>query len=747
MAFIENLNENQRQAVLYNAGPHLVIAGAGSGKTRVLTYKIAYLLDQGISASQILALTFTNKAAREMKERIGQLVGEHNARYLCMGTFHSIFARILRQEAEYIGYTRDFTIYDTTDSKSLIKGIIKEMELDEKIYKVGAVLGYISEAKNLLQTPHDYANNRDYTRRDKEHRMYRLYDIYYTYQSRLKAANAMDFDDLLMNTNLLLESQPQVREKYQDLFRYILVDEYQDTNFSQYCIIRMLAAKWRNICVVGDDAQSIYSFRGADIRNILQFQSEYEGAPVFKLERNYRSTKNIVGAANSLIAHNHNRIHKDVYSENAEGQPIHLSSHGNDRDEALFISKQLERIHNLQSRSYDDMAVLYRTNAQSRVIEDELRKLGIPYRIYGSVSFYQRKEIKDVLAYFRLATNPRDDEALLRIINYPKRNIGDTTQEKLKETAHRQQISLLEAASHPAEYGVPVSPAVQKRLVAFAALILKISDEITHVDAYTFAEMVLRETGIRTDLMMDKTQEGIDRNENVQELLNALREFIEREGEVSITDFLSEVSLLTDQDETGSDDCPRVTLMTIHAAKGLEYGAVFIAGLEENLFPSMYCETPKELEEERRLLYVAITRAKELCYITSAKTRFRNGQTQFQNPSRFLKELDRRYVETGYEEPVRRPSWESPDAFETFTPVHRPGSLKATTGMQVKSERQPLEQNPFPIGSRVHHAIFGDGTVQDAFLENGNEKAVILFDMAGPKTMLLKFAKLQGLSH
>lgn len=758
MNFLEELNEAQRAAVCYNDGPHLVIAGAGSGKTRVLTYKIAFLLDNGIAPSSILALTFTNKAAREMKERISALVGERVARYVSAGTFHSIFARILRQEADKLGYTKDFTIYDTTDSKSVLKALVKEMELDEKVYKVNELLGRISEAKNLLISDREYASNGDFLTRDKMSRLYRMADVYMLYQRRLRAANAMDFDDILFNMNLLLANHADAREKYQEVFRYILVDEYQDTNYSQYMIIRSLAAKWRNICVVGDDAQSIYSFRGADIRNILQFQQEYAGCPIFKLERNYRSTQNIVNAANSLIRQNKRQIPKNVYSENGVGMPLQVSSYESDREEGKHLAEQLYLLHG-KGRDYNDMAVLYRTNAQSRVVEDELRKLNIPYRLYGSVSFYQRKEIKDVLSYFRLFVNPHDDEALLRIINFPARGIGDTTMKRVRETAIQHDLALFDVVCHPEEYGLPVNKATQGKLMQFALKIQQLAADIDAMDAYQFAVYVIKETGLRTALALDKTQEGVDRAENVDELLSALREYVQMQteqgsDEVNIRDFLSEVALLTDQDTHQQDDTPRVTLMTIHAAKGLEYGVVMIAGLEENLFPSMFCETERELEEERRLFYVAITRAKEECYITSAKTRFRNGQLQFQTASRFLKDLDARYVQRAAET-IRKPHWESfrdeDDFSMAFTrpePMRtvdaKPKHLKPTTGMQPKGEKVAFV-SPFPIGSRVRHATFGDGTVQEAFVENGNEKVKVVFDKAGLKTMLLAYAKLQAI--
>lgn len=770
---LDTLNEAQRAAVCYNEGPHLVIAGAGSGKTRVLTYKIAYMLQSGISPASILALTFTNKAAREMKERIADLVGERMARYVSAGTFHSVFARILRNEADKIGYSHDYTIYDTTDSKSVIKSIIKEMDLDDKIYKVGDVLGRISEAKNMLISAQEYAGNGEFTERDKRARMYRLADIYVYYQHRLHQANAMDFDDILVNMYRLLATHEEARERYQNHFKFILVDEYQDTNYAQYLIIRLLADKWKNICVVGDDAQSIYSFRGADIRNILQFQHEYPGCPLFKLERNYRSTQNIVNAANSLIAKNQRQIPKNVYSENSVGLPLQAASYDSDREEGRNIAEKMYLLHG-KGRSYDDMAVLYRTNAQSRVIEDELRKLNIPYRIYGSVSFYQRKEIKDVLSYFRLVVNTQDDEALLRVINFPARGIGDTTMKKVKEVAHSLNLPLYDVVSHPAEYGVPVNGPTQKKLMAFALKISQLQTEADTMDAYLYAKLVVKETGLMTALALDKTQEGIDREENVDELLSALREFVtttthsdqeagvdseQMAQDISIRSFLAEVALLTDQDTDKNDDTPRLTLMTIHAAKGLEYDVVHIAGLEENLFPSMFCESERELEEERRLFYVAITRAKEECYISSARTRFRNGSLQMQSPSRFLKDIDKRFIQHA-QETIRKTSWANFGDFDLpsreperafFAERERPVFTSATPSLnklkKVVQQRQEEDKQPFTcpyaIGSRVRHHTFGDGTVKDAFKENGNEKIIIIFDKVGQKTMLLSYAKLE----
>ena len=736
MSFLDELNKAQREAVLYNDGPHLVVAGAGSGKTRVLTYKVAYLLSRGVSPHSVLALTFTNKAAREMKERIGKLVGEQVARYVWMGTFHSICARILRQEHEAIGYPNDFTIYDTTDSKSAIKQIVKDLGEDEKIYKTGDVLGVISEAKNNMIDEREYARTPELLERDRRQRHYRMAEIYRLYQQRLRTAAAMDFDDLLFNMNRLLENHPEVCAKYQDLFEYILVDEYQDTNYAQYLIVRRLAEPQKNICVVGDDAQSIYGFRGADIRNILMFQNQYQGCPIFKLERNYRSTQNITNAANSLIHHNRNQIRKDVYSENGEGEPVFIRSFGSDRDEATGIVERIRKLHNSQHKSYNEIAVLYRTNAQSRVIEDELRANAIPYSIYGGLSFYQRREIKDALAFFRLAVNPLDNEALNRAVGVTK-GIGETTMKRIREAANEHAVSFLEVMIHPVEYNLQCSAATIKRIQTFADQLAVNQQLAEEMDAYTFAEDVMNRSGVMTSAILDSTAEGQERKENLKELQTAIHEFVELNSTddhvATISDFLSEVALLTDQDTRLPDDAPRVNLMTIHAAKGLEFGIVFIAGLEENLFPSAFVQSEHELEEERRLFYVAITRAKELCYISHARSRFKNGQVNLQQPSRFLKDIDKSFVETG----------SGSSSGSRFT--SRFDSFKRVLDSMDKpqaSARTESTSSAFPVGSRVEHNVFGPGTVLAVYNENGNEKADISFDRSGKKTLLLKFAKL-----
>lgn len=746
MDFLDQLNTSQREAVTCTEGPSLIVAGAGSGKTRVLTYRIAYLLQQGVPASSIMALTFTNKAAREMKERIMKLVSAADARYLCMGTFHSICTRLIRPHAELLGFTHDFTIYDTADSKSVLKAICKERGLDEKVYKSTAVLSRISMAKNNGISPAQYGMNQQLLREDREVRMYETATIYELYQARLKAANAMDFDDLLINMLRLLDVSPEVREKYQQQFRYLLVDEYQDTNYIQFLLVKRLAEPQNNICVVGDDAQSIYSFRGADIRNILNFRQVYPQAKLFKLERNYRSTQNIVNAANSLIHKNIHQIEKTVYSEKEEGNPLALQAYMDDRAEAEGVTKLIQFAH--RTNGYDDIAILYRTNAQSRSFENELRKHNIPYRIYGGTSFYQRKEIKDALGYFRLAVNPRDNEALLRIIAFPGRGIGDTTMKKVAANAIEHHRSYLDVMRAPEETALDVNAATKTKLRGFAALMDQLRTLSDEVDAYEFAEQTLRMTGVQTALALDRTQEGIDRAQNVQELLNAIREFVEqRQNEgidyTPITDFLSEVSLLTDQDDNLADTTERVTLMTVHAAKGLEFPVVFIAGLEENLFPSQFCIKPQEIEEERRLLYVAITRAMDRCYLSFARQRFRNGQLVFNSPSRFLNDIDKRFFE------IRKQSTDRfTDRVQTFTsPRYSDIPISRYTEKKPVSNTQSPMVSGWKEGDRVTHRVFGDGTVVRVYRDEvtENDKIEINFDKQGTKTLLLTHAKLERL--
>ena len=741
------LNPAQLEAVTYNDGPQIIVAGAGSGKTRVLTYKVAHLLQQGTMASNILALTFTNKAAREMKQRICQLVGNDTARYLWMGTFHSIFARILRQEASLLGYTHDYTIYDTSDSNSVIKHIIKDFRLDEKIYKPNVVHARISMAKNRLQSPDMYAADREYLMRDRFDKMMEVVRIYIEYNRRLKAANAMDFDDILLNTHKLLQKHPEVAEKYQQIFQYILVDEYQDTNRAQYMIIRKLAEQHERICVVGDDAQSIYSFRGADISNILNFQKDYPNAQLHKLEQNYRSTQTIVNAANSLIKHNKGQIPKVVFSERNIGERLALSTHMSDRDEAKAVAKHIYAVAP-KKYGYDDIAVMYRTNAQSRVIEDELRGLGIPYRIYGGMSFYQRKEIKDALAYLRLVTNMDDNEAFLRVINYPTRGIGDTTVGKLYDAARQNKCSLMQVAVAPCKMIDDLAPATQKRVEEFAQMIERFAVDMGKKDAFVFAQDLLTETGILREAKNDTTPEGVARYENLEEMLAGIHEFCSRRQEegidfTPIADFLAEVSLLTDQDQNLDDNQPRVTLLTIHAAKGLEFKSTFIVGLEEGLFPSAFSMTAREIEEERRLLYVAITRSMEHCHLMNAKQRFRNGQTTFTTPSRFLKEIDRQFVLNTDTMPRPMSSANS----HPFRDGAGIGSLTSsrltpTTGAKEKSKKKAL-RSEWAKDDRVMHRVFGQGTVLEVYRENDNEKIDIQFDTVGKKTLLLTYAKLE----
>ena len=750
MNYLDELNAAQRAAVEYNEGPHLVIAGAGSGKTRVLTYKIAYLLEHGIHAGNILALTFTNKAAREMKSRISNLVGEQVARYLWMGTFHSICTRILRQEAELLGYTRDFTIYDTTDSKSVIKHIVKDMQLDEKTYKPNVILSRISLAKNQLLSPTSYSSNREYTMQDRFARIPEVSRIYMEYNRRLKACNAMDFDDLLFMTNTLFKKNEDVLRKYQDYFRYILVDEYQDTNYSQYLIVKRLAEPDNHICVVGDDAQSIYSFRGANIENILTFQKGYADAKLFKLERNYRSTQTIVNAANSLIRHNRGQIPKAVYSELALGDRLQLTTYMSDRDEGKAVAQQVKLLYR-QGYDYESIAVMYRTNAQSRVIEDELRHLGIPYRIYGGMSFYQRKEIKDAIAYFRLAVNPDDNEAFARVINYPLRGIGDTTLMKVREAGRQAECSMMQVICNPEATQLDVSAATQKKLTAFAEMINGFSQRVATTDAYEFATMMMRDTGVMREAKADTSQEGIARLENLEEMLAGIHEFVDqqlREGVtfVPMTDFLSEVSLLTDQDEKQEDNQPRITLLTVHAAKGLEFKVTFIVGLEENLFPSQFCQAPKEIEEERRLLYVAITRAMERCYLTNARQRFRNGQTQFSSPSRFLKDIDTCYVQqtqtmSTCPQPTIKVQPSAPSFSSSLSSSSKLKSVSKQVGGNTSKTRREV-RSEWKKQDRVVHKVFGAGLVLDVYHENDNDKIDIQFDTVGKKTLLLTYAKL-----
>lgn len=652
MDLLKDLNEAQRAAVEYIDGPSLVIAGAGSGKTRVLTYKIAYLLSQGMKPWSIMALTFTNKAAREMKERIGKLVGNDLAQHLYMGTFHSIFSRILRAEAEHIGFNNNFTIYDESDSRSLIKAIVKEMGLDDKKYKPAAVHAKISMAKNNLMSAAAYESDAAIFEQNKRAQMPEVGKIFVAYVQRCKQANAMDFDDLLTLTYQLFREHEDIRHKYAARFDYVLVDEYQDTNHVQMSIVMQLCQEKQRVCAVGDDSQSIYSFRGANIDNILNYQRQFQGTRLFKLEQNYRSTQTIVEAANSLIKHNRNQIPKDVFSENAKGEKIQYKPAYSDKEEAAIVAKDVKRIRREDGCQYSDFAILYRTNAQSRSFEEEFRKQGIPYRIYGGLSFYQRKEIKDIIAYFRLVANPDDEEAIKRIINYPARGIGATTVLKIADCAHQNQVSFWEVISAPEQYGLAVNKGTMNKLETFRLLISSFIERAQTTDVYELGDAIIKESGISQDIMSGKDADDLARQENLEEFLSGMSAFVEerreegRFDELFLQDYLQDVALLTDADSDGDKDEPRVSLMTVHAAKGLEFPTVFVVGLEENIFPSpLSAASLRELEEERRLLYVAITRAEKHCILTNAKNRWRYGKMEFDNPSRFIDEIDGKLID------------------------------------------------------------------------------------------------------
>ena len=653
MDLLNDLNEAQRAAVEYIDGPSLVIAGAGSGKTRVLTYKIAYLLSQGMKPWSIMALTFTNKAAREMKERIGKLVGNDLAQHLYMGTFHSIFSRILRAEAEHIGFNNNFTIYDESDSRSLIKAIVKEMGLDDKKYKPAAVHAKISMAKNNLMSAAAYESDAAIFEQNKRAQMPEVGKIFVAYVQRCKQANAMDFDDLLTLTFQLFREHEDIRHKYAARFDYVLVDEYQDTNHVQMSIVMQLCQEKQRVCAVGDDSQSIYSFRGANIDNILNYQRQFQGTRLFKLEQNYRSTQTIVEAANSLIKHNRNQIPKDVFSENAKGEKIQYKPAYSDKEEAAIVAKDVKRIRREDGCQYSDFAILYRTNAQSRSFEEEFRKQGIPYRIYGGLSFYQRKEIKDIIAYFRLVANPDDEEAIKRIINYPARGIGATTVLKIADCAHQNQVSFWEVIGAPERYGLAVNKGTMNKLETFRLLISSFIERAQTTDVYELGDAIIKESGISQDIMSGKDADDLARQENLEEFLSGMSAFVEerreegRFDELFLQDYLQDVALLTDADSDGDKDEPRVSLMTVHAAKGLEFPTVFVVGLEENIFPSpLSAASLRELEEERRLLYVAITRAEKHCILTNAKNRWRYGKMEFDNPSRFIDEIDGKLIDS-----------------------------------------------------------------------------------------------------
>lgn len=781
--YIEELNEGQRNAVLYNDGPSLVIAGAGSGKTRVLTYKIAYLLENGYQPWNILALTFTNKAAREMKERIARQMGPERARHLWMGTFHSMFLRILHVEAGHIGFTSQFTIYDTADSKSLIRSIIKEMGLDEKVYKPGMVQARISNAKNHLVSPAGYANNKEAYEGDRAAKVPALHDIYQRYWERCRRADAMDFDDLLFYTFLLFRDHPEVLARYQEQFRYILVDEYQDTNFAQHSIVLQLAKNHQHVCVVGDDAQSIYSFRGADIDNILYFTKVYPDTKVFKLEQNYRSTQTIVRAANSLIEKNQWQIRKEVFSEKEKGEAIGVYQAYSDVEEGDIVVNKIAELRREKRYAYSDFAILYRTNAQSRIFEEAMRKRSMPYRIYGGLSFYQRKEIKDVIAYFRLIVNPNDEEAFKRIINYPARGIGDTTVGKIIAAATGHNVSLWTVLCEPLAYGLNFNKGTVGKLQAFRELISAFITDAAEKNAYEIGADIIRQSGIINDVCQDNSPENLSRKENIEELVNGMSDFCaqrQEEGKpnVLLGDFLSEVSLLTDQDSDKDGDDEKITLMTVHSAKGLEFKNVFVVGMEENLFPSgMVGDSPRALEEERRLFYVAITRAEEHCFLSYAKTRFRYGKMEFGSPSRFLKDIDIRFLRLPQDAGMFRRVEEEAAAFRRenargFAPDREDAPYGGKERVSVRPKQQIIaptvprnlkrvapsantastspsaggSANCVQQGQLIEHERFGLGEVLKVEGEGDNAKATIRFKNAGDKQLLLRFARFKVLS-
>lgn len=788
MDFLAQLNDSQRQAVEYCDTPVLVIAGAGSGKTRVLTYKIAYLLSKGMKPWNILALTFTNKAANEMKQRISTLVGSDMPQRLNMGTFHSIFSRILRAEASYLNYASNFTIYDENDSRSLVKTIVKEMQLDDKIYKPSLISSRISMAKNHLILPDQYRMTRNLVERDAEQRMPAMSSIYSAYCERCKLANAMDFDDLLTNTYILFDENDDIRLKYAEKFKYILVDEYQDTNFVQQKIVWQLSKENLHVCAVGDDAQSIYAFRGANIDNILNFEKQFTGTKVFKLEQNYRSTQRIVQAANSLIRHNKQQIPKDVFSKNDEGDNLTLKTAYSDKEEAMIVCNEINRIRRIEHCKYSDFAILYRTNSQSRSFEEAMRKAGMPYKIYGGLSFYQRKEIKDMIAYFRMIVNPDDEEAFKRIINYPKRGIGETTVAKISGLASVAGVSLWRVICEPEKYGLSASKATLVKIADFKKLITNFINKLITTDAYTLGIEIAKTSGISADIYADKSPENLSRQENLEEFLGSLQEFVEsrkEEGlisETSLADFLKEVALQTDieSDDKSNDEADRVSLMTIHSAKGLEFPTVFIVGLEENIFPSlMSTNSIREIEEERRLFYVAITRAERHCILTYAKSRYRYGRMEFQNPSRFLMDINPQLIKTD------SPQFISTSRHSYITDSHKlnryqnskpvASQFKAdpmlrevvhhkdtpATSMLPNSFKQvnKLTTNPNKLnhisendvssmpmdGLRVdciiEHERFGVGKVIRLEGKGENLKATVQFENAGVKQLLVKFAR------
>ena len=772
-AIKKDLNEAQQEAVINHKGPALVIAGAGSGKTRVLTYRIAYLLSQGIPPSRILALTFTNKAANEMKERIASIVSPDLARALWMGTFHSLFARILRREAEVLGYPANFTIYDTIDSRSLIKTIVRELSLDEKIYKPSEVFGRISAAKNNLVTPDVYMSSGEFQVRDQVSRRPRLGEVYDRYVKRCKHFGAMDFDDLLLQTNLLFRDHPAVLDRYREAFDYVLVDEYQDTNYSQYLIVKKLSEVHRNLCVVGDDAQSIYSFRGARIENMLNFKSDYPDYRIFKLEQNYRSTQTIVNAANSVIKKNRGQISKEVFSLNESGEPIKVLKAADDREEGFQVARHISDLRFRQQLEYKDFAILYRTNAQSRIFEESLRRMNIPYKVYGSLSFYQRKEIKDLLAYFRITVNPRDDESLKRIINYPMRGIGKTTLDKLNAYAEKLDSHIWDVLTHLDQVNLGFNKGTLVKLQGFTALIKSFQKRLHEMVAFDLAYTIAMEAGIIRDLQAEKTPENVSRFENIEQLLNGIKDFTDdpdREGEMTLGDYLQDVTLMTDADNEKDEDKNKVTIMTIHSAKGLEFKHLVIAGVEEELFPSqMSTDNPKDLEEERRLFYVALTRAEKSAVISYAALRYKWGIQNACSPSRFIKEIDPKHLELPPDfYPVLPGSGNGQPEKEKFVPQayrkamerkSQPSNMQSKgrklTNMNQATRPSHTAQSATPpkdfipsdpalikVGTKVEHPRFGMGEVHALEGADSNIKATVLFPI-GTKQLLLKFAKLR----
>ncbi len=760
--YLSQLNDQQRDAVEYLDGPELVIAGAGSGKTRVLTYKIVHLLAKGYEANRILALTFTNKAAREMRDRIEKLAGTGVARRLWMGTFHSIFSRILRQNAQLIGFNQNFTIYDTSDSKSLIKTIIKDLELDDKVYKVSTIQNDISRSKNNLYSPADYAADRELVKSDARSGRGRTAEIYRIYQNRCRVNNAMDFDDLLFYTAVLFRDHPEVLRHYREFFRYILVDEYQDTNFAQNMIIMQLSQNIGNICVVGDDAQSIYSFRGANIRNILELKRSFPTLSTFKLEQNYRSTRNIINAANSLIEKNEHQIRKNIFSTNAEGDRIEVVSGHSDYDEAGLVAARIVSRRAVSGDPFSEFAVLYRTNAQSRVLEESLRRRNIPYKIYGGLAFYQRKEVKDALSYFRLAINPRDDESIKRIINVPARGIGKTTLDKLNQAALESGVSLWDVLTDTAQFSLNINSGTSKKLQGFVQMIEQFMERHrSGMNAEELSKEIITKTGLLAMYLTDHAPESISKRENLQELLNGAHEFVEdrleSEGEehLSMADFLADVSLATDQDNEDPALADSVTLMTIHAAKGLEFSNIFVVGVEDELMPSSRCgNNIEEIEEERRLFYVAITRAKNFCMLSYASSRYLNGQTMISRPSRFLKDLNSQYLKyshgaqatQGYTTSfASRPtsSRSFTPARNNFSPQHNSASSHSQGGSLQDMTIHSLSQ--LSVDMRILHHKFGEGTITGIDSNSTGEMIIVNFDNEGIKKLLLKFAKFKVL--